>query len=244
MKVTLVVPVLNEEDCMRKIMPTVNREWCDQILVVDGGSKDGSVAYAKEMGYEVITQSGKGLVCAFHSAVPYIRNEIVVAYSPDGNSVASFIPALADKIREGNEVVIASRYKDGGVSEDDNFITKFGNHMFTWMIRLTFGSPITDSLVIYRAYSLSALRKMHLTTPLNVGMEKHVIRYTSWEVLSSIRVGKLKMRVAEIAAPEPPRVGGKAKVQPFRMGLAVLGSILQEIWWWKVSPDTTVFKKP
>ena len=40
--VTLLVPTLDEIEGMRKIMPRIQRDWCDQILVVDGGSTDGT----------------------------------------------------------------------------------------------------------------------------------------------------------------------------------------------------------
>jgi hypothetical protein len=37
MKTTLVIPCLNEIDGMKVIMQRIHKEWCDQILIVDGG---------------------------------------------------------------------------------------------------------------------------------------------------------------------------------------------------------------
>ena len=53
MSVTLFMPVLNEIDGLRAILPQINRQWFDQILMVDGGSRDGSVEVAREHGIEV-----------------------------------------------------------------------------------------------------------------------------------------------------------------------------------------------
>ncbi|MCA9403873.1 MAG: glycosyltransferase, partial [Candidatus Omnitrophica bacterium] len=61
MKVTLVVPTLNEYQGMQEIMPRVKNEWVDQILVVDGQSTDGTVEYAKEQGYDVVVQKKMGM---------------------------------------------------------------------------------------------------------------------------------------------------------------------------------------
>jgi hypothetical protein len=40
MKVTLLVLTLNEIEGMKAIMPHVDRNWCDQIIILDGGSTD------------------------------------------------------------------------------------------------------------------------------------------------------------------------------------------------------------
>ena len=60
MKTTLLIPVMNEIEGMKIIMPRINRGWIDQILIVDGGSTDGSAEYAAQNGYEVYFQKKKG----------------------------------------------------------------------------------------------------------------------------------------------------------------------------------------
>ena len=48
MKVTLVIPVLNEIVGMKAIMPQIKREWVDQILFIDGQSTDGTLEWIKQ----------------------------------------------------------------------------------------------------------------------------------------------------------------------------------------------------
>ena len=43
MKTTLLVMTLNEIEGMKAIMPHIKNEWVDQIIVVDGGSTDGTI---------------------------------------------------------------------------------------------------------------------------------------------------------------------------------------------------------
>ena len=50
MKVTLLVPTLNEAVGMRSVMPKVKKEWVDQVLIVDGKSKDGTADIAFDTG--------------------------------------------------------------------------------------------------------------------------------------------------------------------------------------------------
>ena len=57
---TLLIPTLNEIDGMKVIMPQIERDWVDQILILDGGSKDGTIEYARDNGYEVYVQQKPG----------------------------------------------------------------------------------------------------------------------------------------------------------------------------------------
>ena len=92
MTVSLLIPALNEVEGMRVIMPRIKREWVDQILVIDGGSTDGTAEYAREHGYALIRQKRKGLRHALIEAVPHVTGDIVITFSPDGNSSPNSSP--------------------------------------------------------------------------------------------------------------------------------------------------------
>src|SRR5512147_1763551 len=113
MKVTLVIPTLNEIDGMKAIMPKIKREWVDQILVVDGNSTDGTAEWAREHGYEVVVQKRKGMRYAYMDALPYIKGDVMLTFSPDGNSIPELIPECIKKMKEGYDMVIVSRYAPG-----------------------------------------------------------------------------------------------------------------------------------
>src|SRR5512137_2141512 len=101
MKTTLLVLTLNEVEGMKAIMPQVKKEWCDQILIADGHSTDGTVEYAKEMGYDVYVQKTRGLRFAYQEVWPLIKGDWVITFSPDGNSPPEYIPQLIAKMQEG-----------------------------------------------------------------------------------------------------------------------------------------------
>src|SRR3989442_11456091 len=76
--VTLLIPTLNEIDGMRVIMPQVQPQWVDQILILDGGSTDGTVEWARSQGYEVLLQKEPGIRQGYMEALPHIRGEVIL----------------------------------------------------------------------------------------------------------------------------------------------------------------------
>ena len=218
MKTTLLVPTLNEVEGMKAIMPHVKKKWVDEILVVDGGSTDGTVEYARSKGYRVILQKSKGITNAYREALAVAKGDCIVAFSPDGNSLPEVIPALIKKIKEGYDMVIASRYKKGAKSYDDDPVTAFGNFMFTKIINILFGGNYTDTLVMLRAFRKDIVKEIPVGIP-RAGLEP----------ILSIRCAKSKLKVTEIPVDEPKRIGSPRKMIPILNGLDILRLIFSEL---------------
>jgi len=232
MKTTLLIPVKNEIDSMRIIMPQIKREWVDQIIVLDGNSTDGSAEYARESGYFVYVQKQRGLRRGYHEVFPYIEGDIVILFSPDGNSIPELIPPLIDKMKEGYDMVIVSRYLDGAKSLDDDWLTRIGNRVFTGLISVLFGYRYTDAMVIYRAVRRDVIVKLGMDKDPPHALEEKwdfVGMRVSWEPQFSMRCAKNKLRIAEIPGDEPKRIGGIRKMKPFRAGFAVLIQMFKEL---------------
>lgn len=226
--VTLLVPTLNEVVGMRAVMPRVRREWCEQVIVLDGGSTDGTLEAAREAGYEVFIQEKPGLINAYRQVYPFIRGEMLITFSPDGNSVPELIPRLVDTMREGYDMVIVSRYLDGARSEDDTPVTRLGNWVFTGLINLLFGGHYTDAMVIYRAYRTAVIPELGLLSDEPGSVERRFAHMISWEPLLSMRAAKRRLRLAEIPGDEPARIGGQGKCRHFTWGAVYLLEMAQE----------------
>lgn len=223
MKVTLCVMTWNEYDSIKVIMPQVDTSLFDQVLFIDGGSSDGTIEWAKEQGYEVYVQQKRGLRHAYLEALPHIRGDVMITFSPDGNSVAALLPDLVNKLKEGYDMVIVSRYLGHAKSEDDSIITRFGNWMFTTMINILHGGKYTDAMVIYRGYKKSLFHDLQLTDDRAFDLPEKLFRTRiSIEPLLSMRAARAKLKITEIPGDEPKRIGGERKLQIIRWGLAFL----------------------
>lgn len=215
MKTTLLIPTLNEIDGMRIIIPRIKRGWVDEIVLIDGGSSDGTREFATSSGIKVVTQKNIGKKYGFYEdAMPHCSGDVIITFSPDGNSVPELIPALVKKMQEGHDMVIVSRYLGQAKSEDDDFVTSFGNWLITRMINLIYNAHYTDTIVIFRAWKKEFGEK-----------------YTSdkeFEARLSIMAAKLKKKVSEIPGSEPKRIGGKRKLNPIVNGYQIFRLIFTE----------------
>jgi glycosyltransferase involved in cell wall biosynthesis len=219
-KTTLLIPTLNELAGMKAIMPRVKDGWVDEVLVIDGHSTDGTVEYARELGYRVVLQKSRGLTYAYQEALEHITGDIVISFSPDGNSIPELIPDLIKKMSEGYDMVIASRYFGGAKSEDDDAVTALGNWLFTKAINVLFGGHYTDTLVMFRAWRKSILTKESFPERLE---------RTGIEPLLAIKCAKRGLKTADIPGPEPKRISGVRKMHPILNGIAVLRLIFREL---------------
>ena len=234
MKITLLLPILNEIDGLKEIMPRIKKQWYDQLIILDGGSTDGSIEYAKQNGYFTIIQEEKGLRRGYEQVLPYITGDIIITFSPDGNSIPELIQPLIEKMKEGYDMVIVSRYAGEAKSYDDDIMTAFGNWMFTSLINLIFGGKYTDAMVIFRAWKKEIISDLEINKTIRFPFWEEVIGiWVSWEPLLSIRCAKRKLKCADIPGDEPKRIAGKRKMIPFITGSAVLFQLIQEIFFWR-----------
>lgn len=234
MKVAIIIPTLNEIAGMKVIMPKIKKEWYDQLIIVDGGSKDGTVEYAKEQGHFVHIQKKKGFRNAYNEILPFIKSDVVITFSPDGNCIPELILTLIDKMKQGYDMVIASRYLGDAKSEDDDIITAFGNWLFTRTINLLHGRHYTDAMGIFRAYKTQLIYDLELNKDKGyTTAEKLFNTNISWEPLLSVRAAKRKLKVTEIPGDEPARIGGERKLQVFRWGGAYYFQFIREVFRWR-----------
>jgi len=197
MKTTLFIPVKDEIEALKVIMPRIDKKWYDEIVIIDGGSTDGSREFLTSIGYNVIAQRVPGIKAAFWQAFDIASGDIIIPFSPDGNSVPEDIPRLIKRINEGYDIVIASRYVLGMRSEDDDFASRCANLIFTKLVNILFRARITDALGMYKAFKKSLL----FTLDIDKLKDEHS------EILLLIRGIRYGLKISEIESPEPCRIG-------------------------------------
>lgn len=217
-KIVLLLPVLNEIDGLRACVSEIDRSLFSEVVVIDGGSDDGSVEYAYAQGLNVVSQLRPGLQAAVFDITRALDSDYVVEFSPDGNCKPEQLGELTAKINEGYDMVVMSRYLGDAKSEDDHLISAFGNWMFTKLMQGLTRSQVTDSLNIYRGFRR------------DIVLDPDFEHYLYGPVFEPLVTGMCALRgltITEIPGDEPPRIGGQTKRSIIYNGACVLLMIVR-----------------
>ncbi len=179
---------------------------------------------------DIAFQKVKGLRSAYIEALEYVKGDAVIYFSPDGNSIPELITKLIERIQEGYDMVIVSRYREGARSHDDSCFTRLVNWTVTKVINLFFGGHYTDAMVIYRAIRVDIFKKLGLDkpNPFIAWAENKLKTIVGLEAQLSIRCAKNRIKTIEIPGDEPVRIGGMTKMKHLRCGIVLLLLILCE----------------
>ena len=226
---TLLILTLNEIDGLKVIFPKINKELFSKIVILDGGSTDGTKEWAKENNIDLYIQKKTGFRHAYFEYFSYIKSSHIITFSPDGNSIPELLDVLINELNKGPEMVIVSRYKDNAKSLDDDIITAFGNWLFRFLINLLYFSKMTDPMVIYRGFKKELIIKLNLLDEKSYSLPEKIFNTKiSWEPLMSIRTVKRRIKFTEIPGDEPERIGGERKLKVLKWGAAYMFQVFFE----------------
>jgi len=223
MKSTLIILTLNEIEGIKSVYEYIPLSGVDEVLVIDGGSVDGTVEFFKDKGIKIISQTVKGRGEAFRLACKEAQGDCLVFFSPDGNEDPNDITGLIAKLKEGFDLVIASRFMKGGHNEEDEVPLpwrSWANRIFTFLANIIWNRNkyVTDTINGFRAVTKEAFSKMKIDAP------GFVIEYQM-----SIRAMKLNLKVAEIPTYEGNRIGGESTAKSIPTGFLFLNYLLREL---------------
>jgi len=190
-----------------------------QVFALDGGSSDGTLEFFERKGVHVICGVKKGEI--FNKGAEVSECEELVFFAPDGNEDPDHILPLLEKLREGYDMVIASRFMEGSRNEeDDQFFKwrKWANQTFTFLVRIIWGGKLTDTINGFRAVRREKVIEMNLE-PTGFDIEFQM----------SIRGLKLKHKICEIPSVEGNRIGGESTAYSFPTGWLMLKRLFREL---------------
>jgi glycosyltransferase involved in cell wall biosynthesis len=215
-RVTVVIPTKNEEGLIGEIVDSV-RPYADEVMVIDGHSKDRTRAVAADHGARVELDGGKGKGDALRRAMDIAAGEIVVFIDADGSHETKDIPALVAPIAAGNaDLVIASRGRGGSDELHgtlEQLIRYVGSQLIMLAINYRWNVRLTDSQNGFRAIRREVGQKLGLRSNL-----------TTIEQEMLMRALKQGYRVSEIASHEYTRRWGTSKVVVWKLWAAYIWS--------------------
>jgi glycosyltransferase involved in cell wall biosynthesis len=201
--VAVVIPVLNEADSIGAVVAEIPRGLVREIIVVDGGSRDGTTAVAEAAGARVLVpqEGGYGRACAAGSAAASPECGIIVFMDGDGADRGDLMERLVRPIRRGEfDFVIASRARGEREPGAMSWHQLLSGYIAGLGIRLLYRIRYTD-MCAYRAIRRDCLERLDMRE-MSYG----------WNIEMQMKAARLRLRVLEVPMPYRRRSGGKSKV--------------------------------
>lgn len=229
----VVIPVINEGPRIARLlgrMAEANIAAQADILVVDGGSKDGSLERQALLdlgvrGLVIKTSAGKlsaQLRCAYAFALDQGYEGIVTIDGNDKDDPAA-IPRFIQALQEGFDFVQASRFLAGGVAENTPVSRDLAiRFLHAPLLGLASGFRWTDTTQGFRAYSRRMLLDPRVAPFRDVFQTYELLAYLS------ARVPRLGFRCIELPTVRRyPKGEVPTKISAFRGNLAVLQILIR-----------------
>lgn len=174
MKRTLVIiPTYNEADNIQKIIPEVLLNTTPEnefnILVVDDNSPDGTAKLAEDLNSKFVNilkrekKSGLGTayVAGFHYAIKH-NYDYVFEMDADFSHDPKYLKSFIEKIIEGYDLVIGSRYINGISVLNWPLRRLILSYMASMYTRMVTGLKVMDTTAGFMCYRVSALKQINL----------------------------------------------------------------------------------
>jgi hypothetical protein len=223
-RVAAIIPVLDEEGAIGHVVAAIPRDLVDAIIVVDGGSRDRTVAEAAAAGARVIAAQGRGYGRACRQGTEAAIEdgaEILVFLDGDGGDRPERIPDLVGPIlNRGFDFVIGSRSRGERQPGSIGRHQLAAGYLIGAAIGLLYGVRYTD-MCAFRAIRAESLARL--------GMRE--LTY-GWNLEMQMRAVAAGLRILEMPVPAGRRLAGRSKVAgsvggTVRAGLRILATFVR-----------------
>lgn len=232
LKVSIIIPTLNEEENIPYVFKRIPEDTY-QVILVDGQSVDNTVEIARKLRPDLCvvfqTRRGKGnaLACGFEAAT----GDIIAMVDADGSADPAEIPRFVAALVEGADFAKGTRFSRGGGSSDITRMRKLGNGLLTSFFNACYGRRYSDLCYGYNVF----WRKFVPVLSLDFSSPARGNRIPLWgdgfevETLIHVRVARAGLRVTEVPSYEHSRIHGVSNLNAARDGIRVVRTILAEV---------------
>lgn len=200
--ITVVIPVLDEEDAIGAVVTALRCEAVDEVIVADGGSRDRTANIARACGARIVhAGKGYGRACLEGALAAGESCRILVFMDGDGSDVTSELHRLVAPIAAGtHDFVIATRARGKREPGSMAWHQLAAGRIIGAIIGCTSGQHYTD-MCAYRAIRRDAL----------LALDMREMTY-GWNLEMQMKAAYRGLRIQEIPVPYARRIGGESKV--------------------------------
>jgi glycosyltransferase involved in cell wall biosynthesis len=199
----------NRQDFIKATLEDLREHWFAgmEVLVVDNGSTDRSVAVAREHGARVVHEPERGYGSAYLRGLAEARGDLIVMADADGTYPLADLRPFVKLLEQGNDLVLGSRFRGNIQRGAMPWLHRWiGNPVLTAVLNAFFRVRVSDAHCGLRAVRRSAVGRLELESS---GME-----FASEMILKAAKRG---LKVDEVPIEYRPRIG-ESKLNTVRDG--------------------------
>ncbi|MBK9039939.1 MAG: glycosyltransferase family 2 protein [Bdellovibrionales bacterium] len=195
----LIIPALNEQESIAKVLSSLPPRFCENVIVVDNGSTDRTAEVALQWGAQVVRENQKGYGKACLRGIEFCESlspEIVAFIDADFSDDPRDLEELYQKLcKENLDLVIGSRTL--GLAEAGALLpqARIGNFFAGWVMALRFHYRYSD-LGPMRLIRQPALKQLKMQDQ-NFG----------WTIEMQVKALSQGLRVGEVSVHYKKRIG-------------------------------------
>jgi glycosyltransferase involved in cell wall biosynthesis len=211
---TLIIPAKNEEYSLPKVLNEINKLECKKYIVLSAFDKK-TIHSIKNYKCNIIKQKNDGYGNAIIEGLKKVNTDYVCIFNADGSFDPKYLQKMYKNAKK-KSFVFASRYINGGGSDDDSILTYIGNKIFTFIGIILFKIKISDILFTFIMGETAKFKKLKL-------------KNSDFKICVEIPI-KIKLnnfKYISIASFERKRLGGRKKVNEFYDGFLILTELLK-----------------
>lgn len=214
--ISLVIPTLNEEKAIGKVLAEIPRDIVDEVIIVDS-SIDNTPKIAEEMEAKVIRELRRGYGRALQTGIENAMGDVVVYMDGDYSYNPREISKIVQPILKGeHDIVLGCRLSQKMLPKSMNFLNKFGNLALSLIFDLFFLKKIKDTQSGFRAVKKVSLK--------NLTYRDYGMPYGTEQLIKLVKVG---VRIGEIPITYRPRIG-ETKLCAWTDGFKILKCMFKE----------------
>lgn len=190
----VIIPAFNEEENICQVVTNLIEKYPQyDYVIINDGSMDRTSEIAHSLGYEIIDLPiNLGLAGAFQTGMRYAdrkKYKYAIQLDADGQHLPEYIAPMLEKIQEGYDLVIGSRFV---TEKKPKTLRMLGSNLISLAIYLTTGRKISDPTSGMRLFNQEMIREFALN--INYGPEPDTV---SFLVKQGARVGEVQVHMEE-----------------------------------------------